>query len=42
MLRKASYGDNSQEYPEVYRLKQELMEFYQIEEAQIEISVSST
>ncbi len=42
LLRKASYGDNSQEYPEVYRLKQELMEFYQIEEAQIEISVSST
>ncbi|MCI9532785.1 MAG: stage III sporulation protein AF [Lachnospiraceae bacterium] len=38
-IRKASYGDNSQEYPEVYRLKQELMEFYKITESQIEINV---
>ena len=39
MLHKVSYEDDSQEYPEVYRLKQELMEFYQMEEEQIALRV---
>ena len=38
-IRKASYDDNSQEYPEVYGLKQELMEFYKITEGQIAVTV---
>ena len=39
LLHKVSYEDDSQEYPEVYRLKQELMEFYQMEEEQIALRV---
>lgn len=38
-VHKASFADNSREYPQVYKLKQELMDFYQIEEGQIEIVV---
>ena len=38
-VQKASFTDNSKEYPEVYKLKQELMDFYQIKEGQIEIVV---
>ena len=36
---KASFADNSQEYPDVYELKQELMEFYQLKEEQISIVI---
>lgn len=36
---KASFADNSQEYPDVYELKQELMEFYQLKEEQISIGI---
>lgn len=38
-VQRASFGDDSQEYPEVYHLKQELMDFYQLEEEQISITV---
>ncbi|MCI8484987.1 MAG: stage III sporulation protein AF [Lachnospiraceae bacterium] len=38
-VQKASFGDDSKEYPEVYNLKQELMDFYQLEEGQISITV---
>ncbi|MFG6383555.1 MAG: stage III sporulation protein AF [Lachnospiraceae bacterium] len=37
-LQQVLYTDHK-EYPEVYKLKQELMEFYQMEEEQIEILV---
>lgn len=36
---KVSFGDDSQKHPEVYALKQELMEFYRLEETQIQIAV---
>ncbi|MCI9136873.1 MAG: stage III sporulation protein AF [Lachnospiraceae bacterium] len=36
---KASFKDDSGEYSEVYELKRELMEFYQLEEGQIQITV---
>lgn len=38
-VEKASFGDDSREYPEVYGLKQELMEFYRLEEEQVTIAV---
>lgn len=38
-ISKASFSDNSREYPQVYELKQELMEYYGLEESQITISV---
>lgn len=38
-LSKASWEDDSQEYPKVQELKGELMGFYQLEEGQIQIAV---
>ncbi|TGY95426.1 hypothetical protein E5329_14760 [Petralouisia muris] len=36
---KASFGDNSSEYPGAGELKQELMEFYRLDETKIQIAV---
>ena len=38
-VQKASFPDDSREYPGVYELKQELMEFYRLKEEQITIGV---
>ncbi len=38
-MEKASFGEGSREYPNVYGLKQELMEFYRLGEEQITIAV---
>ncbi len=38
-VQKASFADHMQEYPRVQELKQELMEFYRLEEAQISLSI---
>ncbi len=38
-VQKASLSERIQEYPRVQELKQELMEFYQLDEAEISISV---
>lgn len=38
-IEKASFGDDSREYPEVYGLKQELMEFYRLGEGQVTVAV---
>ena len=38
-VEKASFADRSQEYPKVYQLKQELMEFYRLKEEQLSIEI---
>ena len=38
-IQKIPFGDGGGEYPKVRELKEELMEFYRLEEGQIEIAV---
>lgn len=38
-VQKASYADDSTEYPQVYELRQDLMEYYRLEESRINIVI---
>lgn len=38
-MQKASYAEGGQEYPQVYELRQELMEYYRLNEGQISIVI---
>ena len=38
-VQKASFADRSKEYPKVYELKQELMEYYRLKEEQVNIAI---
>lgn len=39
LVQKASYGEDDAQYPQVYELRQNLMEFYRLEESQIHIAI---